>query len=64
MKPGSLALLVDLFFDFLEDSRMQFTFIKASAAISAVAITSAALAGGGDTYEVSFSDVGDRKSGA
>ena len=37
---------------------MQFTFIKASAAISAVAITSAALAGGGDTYEVSFSDVG------
>jgi hypothetical protein len=58
MKPGSLALLVDLFFDFLEDSRMQFTFIKASAAISAVAITSAALAGGGDTYEVSFSDVG------
>ena len=28
---------------------MQFTFIKASAAISAVAITSAALAGGGDT---------------
>ena len=58
MKPGSLALLVDLFFDFLEDSRMQFTFIKASAAISAVAITSAALAGGGDTYEVGFSDVG------
>ena len=37
---------------------MQFTFIKASAAISAVAITSAALAGGGDTYEVGFSDVG------
>ena len=37
---------------------MQTTFIKASAAISAVAITSAALAGGGDTYEASFSDVG------
>jgi len=37
---------------------MQTKFIKASAAISAVAITSAALAGGGDTYEASFSDVG------
>ena len=37
---------------------MQSRFIKATAAISAVAATSVALAGGGDTYEVSFSDVG------
>jgi hypothetical protein len=37
---------------------MQSTFIKASAAISAVAATSAALAGGGDSYNVNFSDVG------
>ena len=35
---------------------MQSRFIKASAAISAVAATSAALAGGGDTYDVGFSD--------
>ena len=37
---------------------MQSRFIKASAAITAVAATSAALAGGGDSYDVSFSDVG------
>ena len=37
---------------------MQSRFIKASAAITAVAATSAALAGGGDSYTVSFSDVG------
>ena len=36
---------------------MQSRFIKASAAISAVAATSAALAGGGDSYNVGFSDV-------
>ena len=35
---------------------MQSRFIKATAAVSAVAATSVALAGGGDTYEVSFSD--------
>jgi hypothetical protein len=37
---------------------MQSRFIKASAAISAVAATSAALAGGGEVYNVNFSDVG------
>ena len=36
---------------------MQSSFIKAGAAISAVATTSAALAGGGDSYNVGFSDV-------
>jgi hypothetical protein len=37
---------------------MQSRFIKASAAISAVAATSAALAGGSDVYNVNFSDAG------
>jgi hypothetical protein len=37
---------------------MQSMFIKAGAVISAVATTSAALAGGGDVYNVNFSDAG------
>jgi hypothetical protein len=35
---------------------MQITFIKATAAISAAGLSAAALAGGGGTYEVGFSD--------
>ncbi len=35
---------------------MQSTFIKATAAISAVGLSATALAGGGGTYDVGFSD--------